>query len=157
VYGRVLRITFRSTRLLSMDGTVIVMPNTQMLAKTLLNHSTHPVQRICVPIGIAYKESIDAARAVLLAMTVGDKRMCPEPAPNVVVTECADSSVNLQLRFWIEDESIERRIYAEYLEKAKNALDKAGIQIPFPHVQVLLEDTPAMRLFGGNNQMRAAS
>jgi small conductance mechanosensitive channel len=156
-YGRVLRITFRSTRLLTMDGTVVVMPNTQMLAKTLSNHTTHPVQRICVPIGIAYKESIEQARQVILATTAGDKRMCADPAPSVVVTACADSSVNLQLRFWIEDESIERRIYAEYLEKLKNALDKAGIQIPFPHMQILIEDTPAMRLFGGNNQMRAAS
>jgi small conductance mechanosensitive channel len=157
VFGRVLRITFRSTRLLTGDGTVIVMPNTQMLSKTLSNHSTHPVQRISVPIGIAYKESIDHARSVMLATTTGDARLCKEPAPKVVVTACADSSVNLQLSFWIEDESIEKKIYAEYLEKLKNALDKAGIQIPFPHMQIFIEDTPAMRLFGGNNQMRAAS
>jgi small conductance mechanosensitive channel len=98
-----------------------------------------------VSIGIAYKESIDNARSVLLGITTGDMRIVPEPPPHVVVKECADSSVNLLLRFWIKDESEERPMAYEFLEKAKNALDRAGIQIPFPHRQVLLEETAALK------------
>jgi small conductance mechanosensitive channel len=53
--------------------------------------------------------------------------------------------VDLELRFWITDESIERQITLDYAEKVKKALDAAGIQIPFPHLQVFLEETPALK------------
>jgi len=148
-YGQVQRVTFRSTRILNTDGEVIIIPNTSMLSTKLSNHSTNPINRINIPIGIAYKESIDEARAALLAMTTGDSRICKDPPPGVVVKECADSSVNLVLRFWIIDESIERKIFYEYMEKAKKSLDAAGIEIPFPHVQLFVEDTPAIRALSG--------
>ena len=144
VFGQVKRITFRSTRILNLDGEMIVLPNTYMLANKVSNHSTNPINRVNVSIGIAYKESIAAARATLLRLADQDERLVRNPAPEVVVTECAESSVNLELRFWIADESIERRIGYEYLERAKEALDAAGIQIPFPHMQLLLEHSPAV-------------
>ncbi|MDQ3439147.1 MAG: mechanosensitive ion channel [Planctomycetota bacterium] len=142
-FAQVQRVTFRSTRLLNGDGEVIIYPNTTMLSSKLSNHTTNPKNRVTVEIGIAYKESIDNARQVLLGLVADDARICPDPKPVVVVKACADSSVNLLLRFWIEDESIEFLILYEYLEKAKNALDAAGIQIPFPHMQLFLEQTPA--------------
>ena len=68
---------------------------------------------------------------------------CADPAPTVTVAECADSSVNLVFSIWTQDESLEGQLKSEYLEKAKNALDAAGISIPFPHVQLLLEGARA--------------
>jgi len=144
-FAQVLRVTFRSTRMLTMDGEVMVLPNTSALSNKLINHSTHPLQRVNIQIGIAYKESIDRARGVLLGLTTGDKRIVEDPPPVVVVKECADSSVNLVLRFWIKDESLDRVMTYEFLEKAKNALDEARIQIPFPHRQVIVEESAALK------------
>jgi small conductance mechanosensitive channel len=143
VYAQVQRVTFRSTRLLAGNGDMIVMPNTVMLASKLRNRTTNPKTQVKVSIGIAYKESIEHARAVLLATTVGDARLCVDPAPSVTVAACADSAVNLALSMWTQDESMEGALRGEYLEKAKNALDAAGISIPFPHVQLLLEPAVA--------------
>ncbi|HEX8523199.1 MAG TPA: mechanosensitive ion channel [Tepidisphaeraceae bacterium] len=139
VFGQVQRVTFRSTRVLSLNGEAVVFPNTHMLSTKVSNHSTHPLTRVTVAIGIAYKESIDDARQVLLRLAAGDTRVASDPKPQVVVDACADSAVNLLLRFWIVDESIEFAMRHEYLEKAKNALDEAGITIPFPHMQILME------------------
>jgi small conductance mechanosensitive channel len=150
-FGKVLRVSFRSTRLLALNGETIVLPNTFMLANRVANHSTHPVNRVDVPIGIAYKESIDQARSVLLATVAGDERICKDPPPSVVVSQCADSSVNLVLWLWIRDEAAEKAIYFEYLEKAKKALDAAQIQIPFPHMQLMLENTPALAMLRGES------
>jgi small conductance mechanosensitive channel len=154
--GRVLRVSFRSTRMLNHTGETVVMPNTYMLANRVANHSTHPAIRIEIPIGIAYKESIDKARMALLSTLAGDPRICKEPLPTVVVTACADSSVNLLFRIWTQEEASERDIFYEYLEKAKNALDAAKIEIPFPHVQLLVQNgsgidqpRPKVRLAGG--------
>ncbi|HEX4055625.1 MAG TPA: mechanosensitive ion channel family protein [Tepidisphaeraceae bacterium] len=144
MFGRVLRVSFRSTRMLNLNGETIVLPNTYMLANRVANHSTHPVVRVEIPIGIAYKESIDKARTALLATVDGDQRICKDPAPSVVVSQCADSSVNLLLRIWTRDEAIEKDVLHDYLEKAKKALDAANIEIPFPHVQLLLDNHSAI-------------
>jgi small conductance mechanosensitive channel len=143
VYAQVQRVTFRSTRLGAGNGDVVVMPNTTMLSTKLRNRTTNPMTQVKIEIGIAYKESIANARAVLLATTDGDARICPDPAPGVSVAACADSSVNLALAFWTAEEGLEGTLRSEYLEKAKDALDAAGISIPFPHVQLLVEQTPA--------------
>jgi small conductance mechanosensitive channel len=137
--GTVQRVTFRSTRMLDGDGQIIVLPNTFVLAHKLSNGSAHALRRVTVKVGIAYGESIDAARATILRLTQDDSRICEEPAPSVVVTDCAESSVNLMLRFWIDQKGIAGAIHAEYLERIKNALDAAGIEIPFPHMQLVME------------------
>jgi small conductance mechanosensitive channel len=144
VFGQVRRVTFRSTRVLTLDGDMNVFPNTHMLSNKVSNHSAHPLNRVNIPIGIAYKESIDKAREVLLALVKEDNRLLKDPAPSVVVKECADSSVNLLLRFWISDEALEHVITYEYIEKAKKAMDAAEIEIPFPHMQLFVENTPAI-------------
>src|SRR5437762_1419657 len=142
-FAQVQRVTFRSTRLLTQDGEIMILPNTSVLANKVINHSTHPLQRVNIPIGIAYKESIDDARATLLKTLVGDERIVPDPAPIVTVSQCADLGVNLVLRFWIKDESQDRAMGSEYLEKVKNALDRARILIP--HTNVLPEESAAQK------------
>ena len=145
-YGQVQRITFRSCRLLNLDGEIVIFPNTFMLASKVANHTTHPMSRVSISIGIAYRESIEKARAELLKCIHGDRRIMSEPHPEVVVDKCSESSVDLILRFWINDDKIERRITYEYNEKVKNALDSAGIEIPFPQRQLLLDKLPLIQL-----------
>jgi small conductance mechanosensitive channel len=156
--GQVQRVTFRSTRLLDSAGKIVVFPNTEMLAKKLINNTSHPLTAVRVVIGIAYKESIDRARAVLLKLLEGDARICKDPKPGVGVVECAASSVNLGLSFWVADEKLEGMLKGEYLEKAKNALDAAGIQMPFPHMQLVIEQTSALDALaaGTPQRLRAA-
>jgi small conductance mechanosensitive channel len=151
IFGQVLRVSFRSTRILDLNGETLVMPNTYMLANRVANHSTHPMIRIEIPIGIAYKESIDKARTALLATVDGDERVCKDPPPSVVVAACADSSVNLLLRIWTREEAIERTVFYDYLERAKKALDAAHIEMPFPHMQLFLENTPAITTLAGDS------
>jgi small conductance mechanosensitive channel len=136
--GTVQRVTFRSTRMLDADGQIIVLPNTYVLAHRLSNASAHTLRRVNVTVGIAYKESIDDARETMLELVEEDARVCADPAPSVVVTECGDSSVNLILRFWVRERGLAGSMKYEYLERVKKAFDARGIEIPFPHVQLLM-------------------
>ncbi len=129
-FGQVQRVTFRSTRVLDQYGCIFVFPNRQMITHKVCNHSAHPINAVEIPIGISYKAAIDEARAALVPLTESDERICTTPAPTVIVKELTDNAVVLALRFWLTDESKEKAIYAEYLEKAKIALDVAGV--PFP-------------------------
>ncbi len=142
-YGTVIEISMRSTRLRTLNNTVMVMPNVQMINQKLINHAMLPLTRVQVPFGIAYKESIDAAREAVLATVVNDDRLDPDHAARVVVTELGDSSVNMELRLFLKDSAHEVPVKFEYIEKVKKALDAVGIEIPFPHLQLFIDEAKA--------------
>jgi small conductance mechanosensitive channel len=147
--AQVNRVTFRSTRLNNLDNDVVVVPNTMILAQKFVNKSTNVITRASIPVGIAYNVSIDKARDVLLSTVQNDPRIVAEPEPMVEVRALNASSVDLMLHFWIKEEKYEDAMVWEFLEKAKKSLDAANIEIPFPHVQLLVSDTPAIEKLAG--------
>jgi small conductance mechanosensitive channel len=142
-YGTVMEISLRSTRLRTLNDTVMVMPNIQMVNQKLINHAMLHHVRVQVPFGIAYKEDMEAARQAVLNAIQGDDRIADTPEPKVVVTELGDSSVNMELRFFLADASSEVAMRFEYIEKTKRALDEVGIEIPFPHLQLFIDEAKA--------------
>lgn len=143
-YGQVEDISFRSTRLRTLDNQLMIMPNIQMVNQKMINDSALGPLRIVVPFGIAYKASIEAARRVVLATTVEDPDVLPDPPPTVVVTELGDSSVNMRLLFFTNEIGKSAGIRARYVERIKVALDKAKIEIPYPHLQVYLDEAKGL-------------
>ncbi|MFH1571721.1 MAG: mechanosensitive ion channel family protein [Gemmatimonadota bacterium] len=147
----VTEMRLRTTVLTTFDNETLVLPNKALAQERIINYTLTPRIRCRVSVGIAYKEKVVAARQVILATLAGDARVLPEPAPIVIVTELGDSSVNLQLRFWVDDPAQKFGMQWEYTEKVKAALDEAGIQIPFPHLQLFVEDTEAVRALVGRS------
>jgi small-conductance mechanosensitive channel len=117
-----------------------VIPNKSIIDQVLVNHSKHGETRIDVPVGIAYKEDIPAAREVLLAAVREFEEIARHPAPEVVCTALGSSSVDLEVRVWIENAGHEQPIYVKVMEASKRALDAAGIEIPYHHLQLFVED-----------------
>jgi small conductance mechanosensitive channel len=138
-YGRVDEITLRTTRIQTNNNTYVVIPNQRIIDEVLVNHSKHGSTRVEVPVGIAYKEFVPDARKVILDAVCDLEWVDREPAPAVVVQELASSGVSLLVRVWITDVSKEKPIYNRVLEASKLALDDAGIQIPYPHLQLFLD------------------
>lgn len=139
LYGRVFTITLRTTRIRTRANTYVVIPNKKIIDEVLVNHSKHGSTRVSVPIGIAYKESIPAAREALLQAVAGIEDILTDPAPDVVVTACGSSSVDLDVRVWVDDAGLERPTFHLVMERCKLALDRAGIQIPYPHLQLFVD------------------
>lgn len=144
MHASVTKIRLRTTTLTTFDNETVVVPNKQLAQERVVNFTLTPNARVRVSVGIAYKEDIQGAREVILSTLEGDARILPDPAPSVVVTGLGDSSVNLQLRFWTEDPNQKYGLMWEYTEKCKQALDQADIEIPFPHLQLFLEQTRAV-------------
>ncbi|MBC7785473.1 MAG: mechanosensitive ion channel family protein [Burkholderiales bacterium] len=153
--GQVKRVTFRSTRMQDMDGDIVVYPNMKMLSEKVVNKSANAVTRCNVAVGIAYKESIERARGVMLQLVAADGRIEKNPEPEVVVKNLGASSVDLVLHFWIKEERYEDAMQYEYMERVKVALDQAGIEIPFPHTQVVMESVPRIE-FAEDGKAQAA-
>jgi len=146
MHATVTSIRLRTTLFTTFDNETVVVPNKQISQERVINYTMTPNIRVKIPIGIAYKEKISEARAVLLETIKGDTRILSSPPPAVIVTDLGDSSVNLQLRFWIENPSDQYAFFWEYTEKCKEALDRSGIEIPFPHLQLFVEKTKGIEL-----------
>ncbi|MEO7360879.1 MAG: mechanosensitive ion channel family protein [Gemmatimonadaceae bacterium] len=138
-YGEVKDITMRTTRIRTRENTFVVIPNKQIIGDTLINHSMYGETRVNIPVGIAYKENIAQARKVLLSAMRSVEGVMKTPAPDVVVVKLGDSSVDLNVRVWVQSAADERPIFFRVVEASKVALDEAGIEIPFPHLQLFLD------------------
>lgn len=139
-YGQVQNITMRTTRIRTKRNTYVVIPNKMIIDTVLENHSKHGVTRVDVPVGIAYKENIPQAREVLLEAVRDLKGVTKDPEPDVVVTEMGGSSVNMKVRVWISEAGDEQPVFFRVMEASKLALDAADIEIPFPHLQLFVEN-----------------
>jgi small conductance mechanosensitive channel len=143
VFGTVEEITLRSTRIRTTNNEIVIFPNTSMISQKLINHTMLNTLRIEVPFGIAYKEYPQQAREVLLNLVRNDQRLHPDYPPTVVVTKLNDSSVDMKLRIFLKDPKLEIPVRLEYTEKVREALREADIEIPFPHLQLFVDEARA--------------
>lgn len=139
-FGKVKEISLRSTAIMTMDNILVDIPNQKIVESKIINHTYNQNIRIRTRVGVAYKTHIPAAQRVLLELVKDDDRILSEPAPEVIVVDYADSSIILELRFWLKDSYQEIDLDNEITEKIKGAFDQAGIQIPFPHRQLFIDN-----------------
>ncbi len=139
-FGKVQRISLRSTMLITLDNILVDIPNQKIVESKIVNHTFNDHIRLRIQVGIAYKEHIPTAQEVLLNLVKNDPRIMKNPKPEIVVTEIADSSINLEVMVWIKDSRQEVPIRYELRKKVKMTLDEAHIQIPFPHRQIFIDD-----------------
>ena len=151
MHATVTEVRLRTTVLTTFDNETVIVPNKQLVQERVINYTLTPRTRIRVSIGIAYKENIDKARNIMLQEIKDDTRILTDPPPVVIVSDLGASSVNLQLRFWAEDPLLKFGLMWEYTEKCKVALDRAGIEIPFPHMQLFLEKTEGLKLLAAGD------
>jgi len=137
VGGTVSKILVFTTELNTPDNKRIVIPNGQVMSGTITNYSTHDTRRVDLVIGISYGDDIDKAKAVLREVVEADKRVLADPAPNIAVTQLADSSVNLIVRPWVATGDY-WGVYWDLTEAIKKRFDKEEISIPFPQRDVHL-------------------
>jgi len=135
-YGRVSEITLRSTRVVTSDGRMLAVPNTEIINKTVASYTNFPNLRLDIPVTIAVTEDIERARQTLLNLVDEDPEYLKSPAPRVVVQQLNDYNVAIELQAWLIDERqhVEKR--SELREKVFNAFNKAGIEMPFETIQL---------------------
>ena len=141
--GRVDGIRLRTTLIVDRDNVHTILPNAQVAAGRIVNLSGGGPLRIRVPLGIAYKERAAEARAVILPVLRAHPDVLRGEGfePGVAVAGLGDSSIDLVALAWISADTIavHPRVVAQLTEGIKDALDEAGIEIPFPHLQLFVD------------------
>lgn len=130
-YGRVTKITLRSTRVVTRDGKMLAVPNSEVINKTVTSYTNFPHLRLDIAVTVAVDENLERVRGILLDLVHGDPDYLEQPAPRVVVTALNDYNVALELQVWIREERrhVEKRF--ELREKVFDALTRAEVDMPF--------------------------
>jgi small conductance mechanosensitive channel len=131
IMGTVKEIHLFNTILATPDNVKIVVPNGKVYGDTIKNYSANDTRRLDLVVGISYESSIPLAMETARGIADGDERVLADPEPMVVVTELADSSVNVLLRVWIRKEDY-WAVKFDLTRLLKTTFDEKGIEIPFP-------------------------
>lgn len=147
--GKVVKIALRTTWLRTRDNIFTMIPNDSVASSEIVNFSTEGAIRLNIPVGIAYKENAQAAREVIMPILEQHSEVLQrsDMMPRVLLSNLGDSSIDLTVQAWIGPDNLDVQptIKAELLEQIKDALDHAGIEIPFPHLQLFIDDAKGLK------------
>ena len=135
--GDVEEIKIFSTVLKTKDNRQIIIPNGQVTAEPIINHTAKPIRRVDIAMGVGYDDDLKKARDIMMKAMEAHPLVLEEPAPSMLMTELADSSVNFSVRPWAKTADY-WTVYGELLEQFKLDLEAAGCNIPYPQTDVHL-------------------
>lgn len=130
--GHVKEIDIFTTKLITPQNKLAIIPNGAMANGNIVNYTTEGKMRVDTVIGVGYDEDIKKTKEVLMEVLTSNPKVLSDPAPSVNVSELADSSVNFAVRPYCKPQDY-WSVYFGTMEGCKIALDKAGIEIPYPH------------------------
>ena len=139
--GYIQEIRIFHTLMRPFNGRTIVIPNSELSNKSLINHTKDETIRLDVVASVAYGSDLDKVKSVLMQVVDDDPLVLHEPKPPVVaVSELADSSVNLSIWIWVRTEDY-WTVWMRIRENIYKAFYQNNITIPFPQVDVHLAES----------------
>lgn len=130
--GTVKEIQIFVTKIITPGNKLAIIPNGTLSNGNIKNYTEEGKLRVDLTFGIGYNEDIKKAKEVFMNVLKSNPNVLQEPAPSVNVSALADSSVNFAVRPWATPENY-WNVYFSVTEEVKLALDKEGIEIPYPH------------------------
>lgn len=135
VGGTVTAIQIFNTIINTPDNKRIIVPNGSISNGIITNYSAEATRRVDFVFGIGYGDDIGKAREVIGRLVEADERIFSDPAPQIVVSNLGDSSVDITVRVWANAADY-WGIKFELTERVKLTFDEEGISIPFPQRDV---------------------
>lgn len=138
--GSVTAINIFNTVLTTPDNRKIIIPNSSVLSGNIVNVTANDTRRVDLVMGIGYDDDLLKAKELLAKIVSEEPRVLKTPAPQIEVSELADSSVNFVVRPWCKTSDY-WGVYFALTEKVKLVFDQEGISIPYPQTDVHVYNT----------------
>jgi len=138
--GTVYSIDLLSIKIKTYDNLLIRIPNQTVISTELVNVTRFPIRRLEFMIGVAYKEDLRKVKTILENVARNNPLCLEEPEPVIIFKEFGSSSINITFGVWFEKANylaVKNSVFIEI----KEAFDREGIEIPFPHVSVYAGET----------------
>lgn len=141
--GTVEDIQTRATTIKTYDGRRIVIPNSELFTNSVTVNTAFDNRRLEYDIGIGYGDDVEEAKRLMLEAISSVDEVLKDPAPDVLVMELAESSVNIRVRWWIDPPRRLDELYSR--DKVLSAIKQKlyvenGIDLPYPTRQILFHD-----------------
>jgi small-conductance mechanosensitive channel/CRP-like cAMP-binding protein len=139
-HAEVIEVNWRSTRLLTNDHTTLDIPNNQIVRHTIVNLS-YPTKAhaMRITVGIDYDVPPNRVKEIIVGAAKESLGVLPRPEPKCFLKEFADSAMQYELKFWMEDDALFNDIFDSIRTNIWYALKRNGIKIPFPIRTVQIE------------------
>lgn len=138
---KVERIDLRSTRVVSIDGELMVLPNSKVSGETVVNLTQgDEAMRIHVSVGVAYGSDIQQVEQLLLASMSAVPEVLKSPKPVVYFEDFGDSSLDFVVVGWIQEPWVRRAVRSAVRANIDARFRECGIQIPFPQRDLHVRD-----------------
>jgi len=142
-WGDVVDIGLRATKIKTTDNIVIIIPNNEIMKRDIVNYTIVSTKiRVRVNIGVAYDTDIEKAKDLINNVAGTLPWVSKEPPSKVIVKNFGESSVDLQLRVWIDDARKRMDTISNITDKVKETFDKHGIEIPYPKRDITIISKP---------------
>lgn len=135
--GTVREIQIFYTVLATPDNRKVIIPNAALSNTSMVNFSAHDTRRVDLKFGVGYESDIDQVKEILHGLIDDHPLVKKDPAPMIMLAEHGDSALVFFCRFWCAAGDY-WPLYWEMMEKSKKAFDAAGVNIPFPQMDVHL-------------------
>ncbi|MBI6120042.1 mechanosensitive ion channel family protein [Salegentibacter maritimus] len=135
--GRVFEIKLRTTRALTRDDKVMIIPNHKFMSDVIFNYTqNHKTTRESVSVGVAYGSDTKKVEDILLKCARENKDVMESPEPFVLFDAFGDSSLNFSLHFYVTDSFVDPKIKSLLRFKIDEEFRRNNISIPFPQRDV---------------------
>ena len=141
VSGTVQDISIFYTVLITPDNKTIHCPNGALSNTHVTNYSEQETRRVDVPVSVSYDADVQTVKRLLLETAAANTMILPEQPPFVRLSECADSSLDFTVRVWCKNADY-WTVKFDLTESIQAALVTAGIEIPYPQMDIHVKDTP---------------
>lgn len=141
VYGQIKSIGLRYISVLTLDGKEYIIPNEDLITKKVINWSySNNLVRANVRVGVSYNSDVDQALNLLEKSVENIERILKNPPPKIFLQEFGDSSINLEIKFWIKDpENGIQNITSKVNKNIWQLFKENDIEIPFPQQDLHLK------------------
>lgn len=145
--GQVVEIQSRATVLKALDGTRVIVPNSQLFTNQVTSFTSNPFRRIDVGVGVEYRTDLAHASQIIKEALAEQSGVLQEPACAILLDSFGDSSINFIVRFWVDSRSNWLKTKSQVIQGIKKHFDEAGIGIPFPiHTLVFDRETEGVMM-----------
>lgn len=121
----------------TVDNKRVIIPNKLVWGSNIINYTKNPIRRVDMEVGVSYGADLNKTIDVISRVIKSDSNILSDPEVQIEVKEMADSSVNFVVRPWCRTEHY-WDVFFHFQKACKEALDEAGIEIPFPQMDVHL-------------------
>ncbi|MBT8078802.1 MAG: mechanosensitive ion channel [Gammaproteobacteria bacterium] len=137
ISGTIQQVQILTTVLKTGDNKKVIVPNSQIMGSIITNYSANDTRRIDMVFGVGYDDDIDKVRETIQRLVDADDRILKDPACQITVSALADSSVNFNVRPWVNTPDY-WNVFFDLTEAVKKEFDKVGISFPYPQQDVHL-------------------